>query len=184
MEPDWRISASSPSTPLVRRVRGTATAAPWRCSRSGRGVPPDRAAESAPVEPDRGSASEGMSIRRPTGRPPASRVAPVINAYRSPTLPGSASHAHRRANRSCHRGSTGLGAEIVRAFARERPRVVVTYSSSENAAAVLVAETGADCAVALRADGTEPTRRSDSRPTPARTAVRRCALRSTMPWST
>lgn len=52
-------------------------------------------------------------------------------------------------------GARGLGVEIVRAFAREGARVVVNYRSSEDAAADLVRELGADRAVALRADVTD-----------------------------
>ena len=52
-------------------------------------------------------------------------------------------------------GARGLGAEIVRAFAREGARVVVNYRRSADAAVDLVAEVGADRAVALRADVTD-----------------------------
>ena len=52
-------------------------------------------------------------------------------------------------------GARGLGAEIVRAFAREGARVVVDYRRSEAAAADLVREIGEDRAVALRADVTD-----------------------------
>lgn len=52
-------------------------------------------------------------------------------------------------------GARGLGASIVRAFAREGARVVVNYRRSGAAAAALVAEIGDDHAVALGADVTE-----------------------------
>ncbi|MDV8001380.1 3-oxoacyl-ACP reductase [Rhodococcus sp. IEGM 1408] len=52
-------------------------------------------------------------------------------------------------------GARGLGVEIVRAFAREGARVVVNYRRSEDAAADLVREIGAERAVAVRADVTD-----------------------------
>lgn len=52
-------------------------------------------------------------------------------------------------------GARGLGAEIVRAFAREGARVVVNYRRSEAAATAMIAEIGEDRAVAIRADVTD-----------------------------
>lgn len=52
-------------------------------------------------------------------------------------------------------GARGLGAAIVRAFAREGARVVVNYHRSADAAAALVAEVGEDRAVTVRADVTD-----------------------------
>lgn len=52
-------------------------------------------------------------------------------------------------------GARGLGVEIVRAFAREGARVVVNYRRSQDAAADLVREIGAERAVAVRADVTD-----------------------------
>ncbi|EMQ98540.1 3-oxoacyl-ACP reductase [Paeniglutamicibacter gangotriensis] len=46
----------------------------------------------------------------------------------------------------------GLGSELARAFAREGARLVLNYRSSESTARDLVAEIGADRALALRAD--------------------------------
>ena len=52
-------------------------------------------------------------------------------------------------------GARGLGASLVRAFAREGARVVINYRRSAEAASTLVEELGDDHAVALCADVTE-----------------------------
>ena len=52
-------------------------------------------------------------------------------------------------------GARGLGASIVRAFAGQGAKVVVNYHRSAAAAESLIAEIGADRAVAVRADVTD-----------------------------
>ncbi|AOW93390.1 3-oxoacyl-ACP reductase [Rhodococcus sp. WMMA185] len=52
-------------------------------------------------------------------------------------------------------GGRGLGASIVRSFARQGARVIVNYRNSRDAAAELVSSLGARNAIALQADVTE-----------------------------